>query len=130
LIHAAEDEIRVVSSNQPLQRHRTLRDALKPTFGCAHGILMATVPLLLAWPDSVLVSARELSFTRDAKDFEIALDTRGAISSVHESWAGSSVIGGPTGIEQRTSFLAELDAPIGVDELRFEATARARRALN
>jgi len=130
VVHATEAEVRVVSANRPLQRFRTLRDAIKPMFGCAAGVLSVAVPLLLGWPETIFGRERTLELTRDDTDFTIGLDARGAIASVHESWSGHAIAGGPTAIDRRTILRAELDAAIGEEELRFEAAVRARRVLN
>lgn len=134
LIYANEADVRVVSSNRPLQRSRTLREAIKPDLAGTHGVLMIAVPLLLGWPETMFPrGARALEFTRDETDVVVRLDERGAISSVREDWQGHAIAGGPTSMQRHTTFRAELNVPIADRELELEVSSAApvkKRTLN
>ena len=132
LIHANESDVRVVSSNRPLQRSRTLRDAIKPDLAATHGVLMIAVPLLLGWPETMFPRyAQSLEFSVDDTELVVSLDARGAIASVREEWQGHAINGGPTAMQRHTRFRAELGVPIADRELRLEATsAPKKRTLN
>ncbi len=134
LIHANEGDVRVVSSARPMQRYRSLREAIKPDLAGTHGVLMIAVPLLLAWPETLFPrSARALEFTNDDTEFVLRLDPRGAIASVREEWQGHAIAGGPTAMQRQTTFHAELNVPISDRELEFELSSAVpvkKRTLN